>query len=107
MLAISVFVWFAIAENQTEKWFLLDIALGLPAVALVCCRRRWPMQGAVSTALLSAVSSLAAGRATLAAVSLATRRRWLQVVIIGVLSVAAAQILYEVQPPTSEDPEWL
>ena len=107
MLAISVLVWFAIAENQSEKWFLIDIALGLPAIVLVFFRRRWPMQVAVITGALSAVSTLAAGPATLAAVSLATRRRWLQVVAIGVLSVAAAQILYEVQPPTSEDPEWL
>jgi signal transduction histidine kinase len=57
--------------------------------------------------MLSAVSTLAAGPATLAAVSLATRRRWLQVIVIGVLSVAAAHLLYEVQPPTDDEPEWL
>ncbi len=107
MLGISVLVWFAIAENQTEKWFLIDIAVGLPAIVLVYFRRRWPMTVAVIATLLSAVSSLAAGPATLAAVSLATRRRWLQVVVIGVLSVGSAQLLYEVQPPTNEDPQWL
>jgi len=107
MLAISVAVWFSVAEVQTEERFLLDIGMGLPAVALVFFRRRWPIQVAVITVALSCVSSLAAGPATLAAVSLATRRRWIQVIPIAALNVLSAQVFYRVQPPTSDDPEWL
>ena len=107
MLAISVVVWLTVAENQTDERFLLDVALGLPAVGLVFFRRRWPLPVAVLTAVLSCGSSLASGPATLAAVSLATRRRWLQVIAIGLLNLIAAQVFYMVQPPTSEDPQWL
>lgn len=107
MLAISVVVWFTIADRQTEQLFLLDIAFGLPCVVLVFFRRRWPLPVAVLTSLLSSVSSLGAGPATLAAVSLATRRRWPQVVFVGLLSLATAQLFTEVQPPTDAQPAWL
>jgi signal transduction histidine kinase len=107
MLVISTAVWLSVAEVQTEERFLLDVAAGLPAVGLVFFRRRWPIQVAFITAALGSVSSLAAGPATLAAVSLATGRRWIQVIPIAVVNVLTAQVFYMVQPPSSEDPEWL
>jgi signal transduction histidine kinase len=107
MLGISLVVWVTIAEDQTEERFVLDVVAGLPAVALVFFRRRWPVAVAGLTAALSCVSSLAAGPATLASVSLATRRRWVEVIPIAVLNVVAAQVVYVVQPPTSDDPEWV
>ncbi|WP_205474389.1 sensor histidine kinase [Nocardioides sp. SYSU D00038] len=107
VLSISLVVWFTIAERQSEEMFVLDVALGLPCVALVYFRRRWPMRVALVTAVLSAVSSLAAGPATLAAVSLATRRRWPQVLVISAVSLVAAWGFTEVQPATDEEPFWL
>ncbi len=107
MLAISVAVWVNVAEDQSEQMFLLDVALGIPAIVLVFFRRRWPFAIAVLTALLSGVSSLAAGPATLAMVSLATRRSWVQIVPAGVLNLAAAQLFTQVQPPNDSDPVWL
>ena len=83
MLGISLVVWVTIAEDQTEERFVLDVVAGLPAVALVFFRRRWPVAVAGLTAALSCVSSLAAGPATLASVSLATRRRWVEVIPIA------------------------
>ena len=107
MLAISALVWFSIAEAQTERRLLLDIAVGLPTLVLVFFRRRWPVPVAVVTVLLSSVSSLAAGPATLASVSVATRRRWAQVIPLALLNVVAAQVLYMVHPPTDDEPEAL
>jgi len=107
MLAISALVWFSIAEAQTEGRLLLDIAVGLPTLVLVFFRRRWPVPVAVVTVLLSSVSSLAAGPATLASVSVATRRRWSQVIPLALLNVVAAQVLYMVHPPTDDEPEAL
>ncbi|MDQ4052165.1 MAG: histidine kinase [Actinomycetota bacterium] len=74
---------------------------------LVFFRRRWPMKVTVVTSLLSSVSSLAAGPATLALVSLATRRRWVQIVPIGPLNLATAYVFLMVQPPTDTEPVWL
>jgi signal transduction histidine kinase len=107
MLAISVVVWLTVAERQTERLFMLDLALGLPCVALVFFRRRWPVTVAVVTAALASASSLGAGPATLALVSLATRRRWSQILPVGALNLAGAQIFFEVQPPTEPEPLWL
>jgi signal transduction histidine kinase len=107
VLAISVAVWVNIAEDQSERMFLLDIALGIPAIVLVFFRRRWPFAVAMLTGLLSGVSSLAAGPATLAMVSLATRRSWVQIVPAGLLNLAAAQLFAQVQPPNDSEPVWL
>ena len=107
MLAISVIVWFGVAESQSEAWFLLDLALGLPTIPLVFLRRRYPMTVAVVTGVLSSASTLAAGPATLAAISLTTRRRLGQIAVISVISVVAAQLLYTVQEPTNAEPELL
>ncbi len=49
------------------------------------------MPVAIITVALSSVSSLAAGPATLALVSAATRRRWGQVALIAALDPGAAQ----------------
>jgi signal transduction histidine kinase len=107
MLVISVGLWLSIAEDQSETMFLVDIAVGIPCIVLVFFRRRWPVTVAVLTAALSAVSSLGAGPATLALVSLATRRRWLQIVPVAVLSMVGAQVFTEVQPPSESEPAWL
>jgi signal transduction histidine kinase len=108
MLAISVGVWLSIAETQSEQRFLLDIALGLPCVVLVFFRRRWPFAVALITSILSSASSLGAGPATLALVSMATRRRWLQIVPLALLNLVSSQVFAKVHPPSdTSEPEWL
>jgi signal transduction histidine kinase len=107
MLAISGVVWFEIADTQSEERFLLDLALGIPCVVLVFFRRRWPFAVAVVTGVLATGSSLAAGPSALAAISMATRRRWLQVVFVGLLNMASAQLFTVIQPSSGEDPAWL
>lgn len=106
MLVISGGVWLSVAERQSENDFIIDVCLGIPCVALVYFRRRWPFAIAVVTTLLSAGSSLAAGPATLAAFSLATRRKWLQIAAVGVLSLASAHLFQWVQPSDPE-PGWV
>jgi signal transduction histidine kinase len=65
----------------------LDLALGVVAFVLVFFRRRWPVPVAVATTLASAVSGTAAGPALLALVSLATRRRWREIVPVALLGL--------------------
>ncbi len=107
MLGLSVFVWFSVAGNQSDEMFLIDIAVGLPALVLVYFRRRWPVVVAVLTALAGSVSSLAAGPATLALVSLATRRKWAEVVPVTVVNLAGALTFTQVQPMTDTEPAWV
>ncbi|HET7194738.1 MAG TPA: histidine kinase [Nocardioides sp.] len=101
MLVISGIVWGTVAARQLEDYpalFWLDIALAAPAYALVFFRRRWPMTIALTLALLGTFSGLAAGPATLAATSVATHRRWWQVVVVGVANLASAQVFSLVEP---------
>ena len=79
----------------------------LLAYVLVMFRRRWPLPVALVTTALGVVSGVSAGPATLAAVSLATRRRILPVALVGVVSVVAAQGYTDTQPLQTSDPVWL
>ncbi|MFL4473019.1 sensor histidine kinase [Paeniglutamicibacter sp. MACA_103] len=67
----------------------LDMLCGLIALVLYPFRHRFPVPVTVGLVLLSTPSTLAAGFAMLAVVSLATRRRVLEIIGISVLLVVA------------------
>jgi signal transduction histidine kinase len=77
------------------------------AFALVGLRRRHPFSIAVGLTLLTLVSGAAAGPATLAAVSLATRQRLDQIAVIAVLGVVCYQGYVDTQAIQSTDPFWV
>ncbi|MDN5745233.1 MAG: histidine kinase [Nocardioidaceae bacterium] len=109
-LGIGLVLWVQVLEEQAKAHpmlFWLDIAAGILAFVLVGWRRRWPMRIAVVTVLLTPFTSIGAGAILLASVSLATRRRWVQILIIGVLNVAASWAYEELQPVNQADPGWL
>ncbi len=108
-LLISAMVWSQAWQGQwhgQQALFWLDAAGGLLAFVLVMFRRRWPLTVAVATGALTLVSGAAAGPATLAAVSLATRRRYLPLLLTGLIGVVAAQGYADTQPLNSQDPVW-
>jgi signal transduction histidine kinase len=107
MLLISAIGWLPVADDQSEPLFVLDVGLGLVAYALVFYRRRWPLPVAVVINLLAAASGVASGPSVLATVSLATRRRWGEMAIVGTVGFAASQFFVVTQPGNSEDPFWL
>jgi signal transduction histidine kinase len=105
VIAISTAALSGVSELGSH-WLVLDAALGLVSLVLVYFRRRWPLPVALLTAAASAVSALAAGPAILAAVSVATRRVYWQVLVVGLASVAAGQTFVTVRPGTGS-PAWL
>ena len=109
MLAISAIGWLPVAQLEADTsdwWWLADLVLGVGAYVLVFYRRRWPLAVAVLTALVGSVSGIAAGPAVLAAVSLATHRRWRQIALAGSLNFAGAQ-LFSTLTASGDDPAWL
>jgi signal transduction histidine kinase len=105
MLFISVMAWWELAGWQwrhDRAWFALDLGLGVVAFVLVLRRREHPVTIAVLTNLMGAVSGMSSGPAVLAIVSLATRRRWREIIPVSVLSMATGLVL-EGLNPTSED----
>ncbi|MCW2796896.1 histidine kinase [Nocardioides sp.] len=109
MLVIVAIAWPPIADDQwhdQRPLFWLDVALGVTAFVLVRYRRRWPLAIALVIAALSAFSAIAAGPAVLAAVSLATGRRYWQLALVGAVNMVAGQTLVEIQAGNGE-PAWL
>jgi len=91
---ISALVWLTVAEYQESApgWVpLLDLILTVVAFAVVHQRRRHPLGIAIGLCVISSFSAGAAGPATLASVSVATRRHVPQVVLVGIINVVTAQ----------------
>lgn len=98
---ISIWQWL-----NNRPWFFLDASLGLAALALVFWRRRSPLAVALATSATTVISASAGGPATLALVSLATRRRWREIVPAAIVSVAAGGAFIYLNPTDDGEP-WL
>ncbi len=72
------------APRFGEGWMYVDLLLGVVATFLLLWRRRWPLAIALTTTLMSSVSSVSIGASAVALVSLSTRRRWRDLVVISV-----------------------
>jgi signal transduction histidine kinase len=109
-IAISALVWSTIAPlqwRQSRPLFWLDLGLGLISLVLSLFRRRWPLPVALLTAGFGALSASRAGPGTLTGVSLATRRNYWQIVLVGVVGVAASQVFPLLEPQTPNSSWWI
>lgn len=105
-VAFSVMVWQTVAGiewREHRALFVAEVVLGIAAFVLVHFRRRAPVRVALVIAAMSAVSGLAAGPATLAAVSVATRRDVRQVLLVGIANFVAAQTWTTLAPFKDND----
>jgi signal transduction histidine kinase len=110
MLLISLTVWTTVVEGQAEDHpalFWLDLGLGVVSYVLVFFRRRYPVPIAAVIAVMTTVSGLASGPATLALVSVSTHRRLRQILPVAALNSAAAIVFTRTQPVTDPSPGWL
>ena len=106
-VSVSVMVWFTIGHPRPTVVVVVDLALGLVAFVLVQLRRRWPLAVALVTACLGTVSAVAAGPAVLAAVSLATTRRWMPVLSVAVVNFVSAVAFTHMFPAKRPDAWWV
>ncbi|EFL27552.1 putative two-component system sensor kinase [Streptomyces himastatinicus ATCC 53653] len=88
--------------TDTCSWFVT----GDPLVALGCLtalvwRRRFPLAVAMTVAIASPASALATGAALLALASLATRRRPMEIGVVGLAYVTASQFAVGLHPVRS------
>ena len=84
-----------------------DVGAGLIALVLLPFRHRAPLVITVVIGALSSVSTLAVGAAGLSLVSLATRRRAVELAVAGAVLLGAT-LLYDVvlAPPADDMPLW-
>jgi signal transduction histidine kinase len=109
-VAISAIVWCQALPGELDSHRTLlwaEVVLGAASYVLVMFRRRAPVTVAVVVALMSAVSGIAAGPATLAAVSVATHRVVWSVAVVGTTNFAAATAYTFLAPIDLRDPYWL
>jgi signal transduction histidine kinase len=106
VVTISTVAWFEVATWQWDhlRWlFWTDLAVGVSSLALLHWRRRHPLAVAALTNAATFVSWSASGPATLALVSLATRRRWREIVPVGLLGLVAGLVLERSNPLRTQD----
>lgn len=84
--------------REARSWFWLDLALGLTCLVVAWWRREHPVVVTTVITLATAVSASAGGAATLALFSLATRRRWREIVPLAILSFVAGVVLTAFDP---------
>jgi signal transduction histidine kinase len=106
-IGFGLLLWLPLVRAQwrtTPFLVAADLTLGLISFTLLQFRRRWPWRVALLTTLLSSFSATSLGSSVVAYVSMSTRRRWLEVVSIGLVSIVCGQVYFVVQP--SQDGPW-
>jgi signal transduction histidine kinase len=109
-VVLSALVWSGVFVPQWESHpalWTLDLVVGVAAYVLVLWRRRHPLAIGVITNALMLVSGVAAGPATLASVSLATRQRLVPIGIVSVVGIVASQGYTDMMPTSNDDPWWV
>ncbi len=109
-LVISAIGWGSVFAQQWRDhrglWWL-DLGVGLAAYVAVARRRQQPLEIALILNAAAAVSGLAAGPAVLATVSLATRRVYREVTLVGLVSFCAGIAFVNYQPQSHDDAWWV
>lgn len=106
VLIISAVAWSGVFLWQWENarwWWWLDLGIGLACFVLTFWRRRFPVTVAAVTNVASAFATSAGGPATLALFSLATRRRWNEIVPVSAVTLVSALVFVLIDPVTDED----
>jgi signal transduction histidine kinase len=90
-------------EWSHARWlFWADLAIGLSSYVVYAYHRRFQVGAAVITTALGAVSAVAAGPGVLAFVSMATRRRWREIVAVSALNLVTG-VTFELITPAPSD----
>ncbi|MGW0903275.1 sensor histidine kinase [Streptomyces sp. NPDC002853] len=93
--------------DETGFWFHVgDPLVALGCMAALVWRRRFPLAVAMTAAIASTVSTLAAGAALAALGSIATRRRPVEIGAVVLAYVTAAQFTVGVYPVQSPPGTW-
>ena len=100
-VVIGLAVWIDVARHQLDQapaLFWVDLTLGLTALVLLQYWRRRPFAVAMTITIMGCLSAFSAGAFTVATASLATRRRWNELLPYVVVSIASSLVFYQVEP---------
>jgi signal transduction histidine kinase len=98
---IGLIAWWQLAGWQWQHdrpWFWSDVAAGIVGLVAMQYRRRWPMSVVCLTIALGFVSASVGGASTIVLASVATRRRWREIIAIAIASVVQAMVFESLNP---------
>ncbi len=107
MLAISGVAavdWAPRLWHAAWWWLALDLAVGILSFVAVAWRRRFPVSIAIATNVAATFCFSAAGPSALALTSMATRRRWREIALVGAVLLASIPAYLRVSPDVQTDP---
>ena len=85
-----------------NAFIVVDLLVGALSVVLLRWRRRHPLLVALTVNILGAVFTAPAGAVIVATVSLATRRRWREIVPVALVGFTASVIYLQINPITGQ-----
>jgi signal transduction histidine kinase len=104
-IVVGAIFWIATFANAYDgnfrPYLAFDLLLGIVSVVLMRWRRRYPLAIALLVTAIGGVSSAASGAVVITAMSLATRRKWPEIVPLAVVGVIASVFYFETQPGQS------
>ena len=83
---------------------VIDLLVGAVAVGLTRWRRRFPLAVTMTVVALGALAASVSGAVILTMLSLATRRRWREIVPVAVVSVMASLAFFAMRPDAGWTP---
>lgn len=112
VVLVSALAWSIYAKpewDENRALFWVDLAVGLASLVVMQFRRRWPFAVALVLNLVIAISASASGASLLATVSLATQRRWSQIIPLGIIGLAASTLFAAIAPVQvgGREPAWV
>jgi len=107
-IATGLLIWvesvFDQYDGHLDTVLMLDLACGVLGVVLMRWRRQFPLPVALVVNILGAFSTSASGAAAVTAVSLATRRRWREIIPLATVVFVASVFYYNVHPTVDDSP---
>jgi signal transduction histidine kinase len=100
-VAIGLLAWIDVARHQLDEapaLFWIDLALGLASLGLLQYWRRQPLAVAMTITIMGCLSASTAGAFAVATASLATRRRWNELLPYVAVSIVSGLVFYQVEP---------
>ncbi|WP_435298859.1 sensor histidine kinase [Timonella sp. A28] len=93
---LAIFDMFKINELSDQlaaRFLVIEVVTAFLSFAAMACRRRFPLVAGVTAGLMASVSVLGAGATTITLISVATRRRWREIIPMFMTWVGCAIIV--------------
>ena len=94
--------YYDLYDGEIRALWAIDLLLGAVGVVLMRSRRRWPLPVALIVNVLGSFSTAASGAVVVTTMSLATRRRWREIVPVAVVGFVSSVVFFETHPGAEE-----